>query len=320
MMHALIFIEHSDGKVSDAANEMAVLAAGAGLTCKGVICASDASAIEELTGQLHVFETVVAITDASLTYYNPASALIALAAVVSCIAPDVVMTSYSTAGVDLAAALAVKTGREMVGYVSELSVNGDEIAVASQIYGGKLIARTKISGPAVLAVMPGAAKPDATALTSAAPDVEMMQVDLSATRIRVKEVVAPDTTGLDLSKSEKIFCIGRALGGTEKLEIAQALAASLGADLAGSRPVIDAGWMPKVHQVGKSGTKVKPKLYLMAGVSGAPEHLEGMADSELIIALNSDEQAPIFNTAHFGAVCDMFEVMPALTQRLQGGS
>lgn len=320
MMHALIFIEHADGKVSDATIEMAVLAAGAGLTFKGVICASDASVIEELSTQLRVFEELIAITDVCLTDYNPASALIALETVVSSIAPDVVMLSYSTAGVDLGASLAVKTGREMVGYVSELTVNGDEISVASQIYGGKLIARTKISCPAVLAVMPGVAKPDAGAETGTAPVVHMMQVDLSATRIRVKEVMAPDTSDLDLTKSEKIFCVGRALGGAEKLEIAQAFAESLGADLAGSRPVIDAGWLPKVHQVGKSGTKVKPKLYLMAGVSGAPEHLEGMADSELIIALNSDEQAPIFNIAHFGAVCDMFEVMPALTKRLQGVS
>jgi len=320
MMHALIFVEHLNGTVSDSASEMAALAGNAGLTYQGVICASDASAIDKLTGQLNGFESVVAITDTSLSHYNPESALIALEEVVSDIEPDVVMTSYSTAGVDLAAALAVKTGREMVGYVSELSVNGDEIAVASQIYGGKLIARTKLSDHSVLAIMPGAAKPDGATQMSVVSDVKMMQVDFSAARIRVKEVMAPDTSGLDLSKSEKIFCVGRALGGTEKLEIAQALATSLGADLAGSRPVIDAGWMPKVHQVGKSGTKVKPKLYLMAGVSGAPEHLEGMADSELIIALNSDEQAPIFNKAHFGAVCDMFEVMPALTQRLQGGS
>jgi len=318
MMRALIFVEHLDGTVSDAVNEMAALAAGAGLICQGIICAGDANAINALAGQLNGFETVVAITDASLTNYNPASTLIALESVVSSLAPDIVMTSYSTAGVDLAAALAVKTGREMVGYVSELSVKGDEIEVASQIYGGKLIARTKLSGHSVLAIMPGAAKPDAGAQMSTAPEVRMMQVDLSANRIRVKEVIAPDTTGLDLSKSEKIFCVGRALGGTEKLEIAASLAASLGADLAGSRPVIDAGWMSKAHQVGKSGTKVKPKLYLMAGVSGAPEHLEGMADSELIIALNSDEQAPIFNKAHFGALCDMFEVLPALTKRLQG--
>ena len=102
--------------------------------------------------------------------------------------------------------------------------------------------------------------------------------------------------------------------------MAQTLATILNAEIAGSRPVIDAGWLPKVRQVGKSGIKVKPKLYLMAGVSGAPEHLEGMDNSELIIAINSDEQAPIFNKAHYGVVGDMFQILSALTSRLQGKS
>lgn len=319
-MRAIVFIEHAGGILSDAANEMAAMAAAAGMECLGVICAGDASAVARLASQLRGFAGVTGIVDQSLTYYNPDAALIALEAIVAQSAPDVVMTSYSTAGIDLAAALAVKTGREMVGYVSEVVVDGDSLTVASKIYGGKLIARIKVPVPAVVAIMPGAAKPDALALAGDAPDVALMQVNFSATRSRVKEVIAPDTSGVDLSKSEKIFCVGRALGGIDKLDIAKAMAASLGADLAGSRPVIDAGWMPKVHQVGKSGTKVKPKLYLMAGVSGAPEHLEGMENSELIIALNSDEQAPIFNKAHYGAVCDMFQVLPALTQRLQNGS
>jgi electron transfer flavoprotein alpha subunit len=83
---------------------------------------------------------------------------------------------------------------------------------------------------------------------------------------------------------------------------------------------IDAGWLPKIRQVGKSGTKVKPKLYIMAGVSGAPEHLEGMESSDLIIAINSDEQAPIFRKAHYGTTCDMFQLLPALTDRLNAGN
>ena len=105
----------------------------------------------------------------------------------------------------------------------------------------------------------------------------------------------------------------------DSIAIAEEVAAALGAEIAGSRPVIDAGWLPKERQVGKSGCKVKPKLYIAAGVSGAPEHLEGMSGAELIIAINSDAKAPIFRVAHYGTTCDLFDLLPALGERLKSG-
>jgi electron transfer flavoprotein alpha subunit len=93
-----------------------------------------------------------------------------------------------------------------------------------------------------------------------------------------------------------------------------ALAAALGAELAGSRPVVDAGWLPKARQVGKSGARVAPKLYLAFGVSGAPEHLEGMSRADLIVAINTDPSAPIFEAAHLGAVSDVLALVPELTR------
>ncbi|MHB8621514.1 MAG: electron transfer flavoprotein subunit alpha/FixB family protein, partial [Chloroflexota bacterium] len=95
------------------------------------------------------------------------------------------------------------------------------------------------------------------------------------------------------------------------------LATALGAAVSGSRPVIDAGWLPKSRQVGKSGLTVKPKLYLAVGISGAPEHLEGMRDADLIVALNTDPSAPIFDVAHYGVTADLFDVLPALTEALK---
>jgi electron transfer flavoprotein alpha subunit len=111
--------------------------------------------------------------------------------------------------------------------------------------------------------------------------------------------------------------VGRGIGGTDKIAIANELAASLNAEIAGSRPVIDAGWLPKVRQVGKSGQKVKPKLYIAVGVSGAPEHLEGMKGADCIVAINSDAKAPIFEVAHVGTTCDLFELLPALSERIR---
>ena len=94
------------------------------------------------------------------------------------------------------------------------------------------------------------------------------------------------------------------------------LADALGAPLSASRPVTDAGWLPKTRQVGKSGLKVKPKVYLTFGISGAPEHLEGMRDAELVIACNTDAAAPIFDVAHYGTTVDLFDLVPALTDKL----
>jgi electron transfer flavoprotein alpha subunit len=180
-----------------------------------------------------------------------------------------------------------------------------------------MFAKTEVDLPAVVVMVPGTIDYAAVIEEKEIPQLEVVDVELGeVVRMTVVGEISPETDDVDLTKAERILCVGRALGGTENLAQFEELATKLGAELAGSRPVIDAGWLSKARQVGKSGTKVKPRLYFMAGVSGAPEHLEGMQDSELIIALNSDEQAPIFSKAHYGAVCDMFQVVPALVEKL----
>ena len=135
----------------------------------------------------------------------------------------------------------------------------------------------------------------------------------SSTRLRTTfiETVEPADEGVDLASADMIVCVGRGIGGAENVELAEELAEALGAELAASRPVIDSGWVPKARQIGKSGATVQPKLYLGLGVSGAPEHVEGMQGAELIIAVNTDPGAAIFNVAHYGAVADLFDVVEA---------
>ncbi|MCP4422383.1 MAG: electron transfer flavoprotein subunit alpha/FixB family protein, partial [Chloroflexi bacterium] len=122
---------------------------------------------------------------------------------------------------------------------------------------------------------------------------------------------------IDITAIDKLIAIGRGIGGEDNVELAQDLAEVMEAEVAASRPVTDAGWLPKTRQVGKSGVSVKPKLYLMLGISGAPEHLEGMKDAELIIAVNTDADAPIFDIAHYGATCDLFDVAEAMLEELE---
>lgn len=115
-----------------------------------------------------------------------------------------------------------------------------------------------------------------------------------------------------------LVAVGRDIESEDNLGLVQELADALGAPLAASRPVTDLGWLPKTRQVGKSGLKVKPKAYLAFGISCAPEHLEGMRDAELIVACNSDPHAPIFGVAHYGTTLDLFDLVPALTEKLGG--
>lgn len=142
-----------------------------------------------------------------------------------------------------------------------------------------------------------------------------MQVDaLETPAIQLQGYIEPEAGDIDISKQEVLVAVGRGLQNKDNLEVAEELAATLGGAVCGSRPVIDQGWLSLSRQVGKSGVVVKPKLYIAAGISGAPEHTEGMKNSGLIIAVNTDPQAPIFDVAHFGTTSDVMDLLPALIE------
>ncbi|HBY92861.1 MAG TPA: electron transfer flavoprotein subunit alpha/FixB family protein, partial [Chloroflexi bacterium] len=158
--------------------------------------------------------------------------------------------------------------------------------------------------------------PAAAGRTGAAPAVEAMAppVALTGLRTRFKRLIEPEAGDVDITRADIIVAVGRGIQSQDNIELAEELAEALGGVVAASRPVTDAGWLPRTRQVGKSGLKVKPKLYLALGISGAPEHLEGMKEGDLIIAVNTDPNAPIFNVAHYGVVADLFDVTEALVE------
>ena len=122
---------------------------------------------------------------------------------------------------------------------------------------------------------------------------------------------------MDISKEALLIAIGRGIQTEDNVELAEELAELLGAELCASRPVVDQNWLPTSRMVGKSGQNVKPKLYLALGISGAPEHVEGMAESEMIIAVNSDPNAPIFDVATYGVEIDLFDLIDPLIEQLE---
>ncbi len=313
-MRVLVHVEHDAGAVTDTAFELLAIARSLGGEVEALVMGAEP---EPLAGQLGGADRVVAVADSALEAYLPDAHGAALQTAIRERSPDLVLLSYGTVGLDIAPPAAHACGLPLVCHAVALRLEESVLAVCSQIYGGKLVANSLVPLPAIAMAMPGAARAEDGRLDGV-PPVESMVVPASgAAGIRRVETLQPETCGVDLTQAERIVCVGRAIGGADKLAPAEDLARLLDAEIAGSRPVIDAGWLPKARQVGKSGATVKPRLYFMAGVSGAPEHLEGMSDSELIVALNTDESAPIFAKAHFGAVCDMFDVLPRLAARLK---
>lgn len=144
-----------------------------------------------------------------------------------------------------------------------------------------------------------------------------MEVAVEAPKIVFKKYIEPDTSDVDITKQDVLVAVGRGIQSQDNLALAEDLAAAVGGAVCASRPVIDQGWLPLSRQVGKSGMSVKPRLYLALGISGAPEHWEGMQGARVIVAINTDPKAPIFDGAHYGAVADVLDVIPALTEKIK---
>ncbi|TPM93693.1 electron transfer flavoprotein subunit alpha/FixB family protein [Mesorhizobium sp. B2-1-3A] len=241
--------------------------------------------------------------------------------VITAESPGLVLVPYSANGLDVAADIAARTGWPLISYVNEIKRHGEGLTIVAQMYGGKILAECEVRLPAVLMINPGAfaaASPDSIA----AVNVQTIDAEpvLTSGKVKMVAIDMPDYADVDLTTADRIVCVGRGIGDEASIDLARNLATMLGAEIAGSRPVVDNGWLPKLRQVGKSGQKVKPKLYLALGVSGAPEHLEGMSQADLIIAVNTDPKAPIFNVAHYGATCDLFDLVANLSDRLRAGS
>ncbi|MCC6300907.1 MAG: electron transfer flavoprotein subunit alpha/FixB family protein [Anaerolineales bacterium] len=306
-----VITEHMDGKFSDVSFEMVgkaqELASAWGGQAVAIVVGSgvDAGAFAS--------HATIHVDDAALSQFNPEAYGKVVEALVKEKSPRLVMFGWTAAGMDLAAWLSAQMGVPCATAVKDIGADG---TMSCQAYGGKLIAEVAPEGGmAIAACLAGsfdaeAGRGSTAATTMASP------VDLSGLKVKFVEAIKPAAGDVDITAQAKLVSIGRGIGGKENVELAEELAEKLGAVVSASRPVVDAGWLPRTRQVGKSGLKVKPKLYLMLGISGAPEHLEGMKDAELIVAVNTDKKAPIFNVAHYGATNDLFEVAEAMLELL----
>lgn len=274
----------------------------------------------EAAAELGGADAVVSIDHPALTDYVPEAYELALKHVLAERAPKLLLLPNDTVGLDLGSSLSVDWDAPQAAYVVGLEPEGDLVLATCQILGGKILAEVELAGPRSIATVVSGAFPVAAGRSDSAGTVVTLDAPagLDSLKTSLQQLIEPDGGDVDITAATMLVSVGRGIGSKDDLDTVQEFADALGVPLSASRPVIDAGWLPKSRQVGKSGLKVKPKAYLMFGISGAPEHLEGMRDAELIIACNTDAAAPIFDVAHYGTTCDLFDLAPALVEKLEG--
>jgi electron transfer flavoprotein alpha subunit len=230
--------------------------------------------------------------------------------------PDLVLISNTPTGWDVAPKLAAALDTGLITDVFNVEADGADVVFLRRLFGGKFDARVRVSGsPRIATVQPGATN----AFEGSAPgSVQAFDPGETTSRSRFVETRKAAAGGHDLSKAEIIVSGGRGLQKPENFEgVLKPLVEALGAQMGASRPVVDAGWLPHEYQVGSSGQTVQPKLYVAVGISGAIQHLVGMKNSNYIIAINKDADAPIFEVADLGATADLFELVPALVKAVK---
>ena len=232
--------------------------------------------------------------------------------------PRAILCGDTTMGGDFAAWLSTRLTLPLVSACRTVRVDDGAIKFVSQICGGKLMAEGNLLGPTALVMMvPGGYKPEQGRATQPPELVRIDAPPLDNLRVAVKEYIEPAVGDVDIAREQILISIGRGIQNQDNVALAEELARALGGVVCASRPVIDQGWLPPTRLVGKSGKAVKPKLYLALGISGAPEHVEAIGDSEMIVAINTDATAPIFDIAKFGSSVDMLDLLPVLTEKVQ---
>jgi electron transfer flavoprotein alpha subunit len=261
---------------------------------------------------------VVLLQHAALEPYTPDGIVQALDAFVRGAAPSLVLLPHTYQTRDFAPALAARLGRSLITDCIGVRDTTGGRAFTRPMFQGKLVADVIPLGetPHLVSVQVGAYRADQAARGAAPVRVVEASVDPSRIRQQPDAPFQEAKGAVDLSQADRIVAVGRGIKSQENIALAEKLAAALGAELAASRPICDAGWLPMERQIGSSGQTVAPKLYVAVGISGAIQHVVGMKGARTIVAINKDADAPIFEVADYGIAGDLFDVLPALIKAL----
>jgi electron transfer flavoprotein alpha subunit len=217
---------------------------------------------------------------------------------------------------ELAPPLAGRLGVPVMPNCVNVEISNGEFIVTRPLFDGTFHGKIALEGKGLAVVALQRGSTPTVQLPSKNASVQSIPVDVQAipVRSRVLELIEAPASEVDITKADILVSIGRGLGDKDKIGILEALAQALNGVIACSRPLVDLGFLPSERQVGASGKIVAPKVYIACGISGASQHLTGMSDSKMIVAINKDPNAPIYQVAHYGVAADLFKIVPALTE------
>jgi len=316
----LVFIEHRNGVLNKTSLEAIAAAQSLGSQLQqavsAVLLGADLSALAQDIAAYDL-EKVVTATNEGVADYTPDGYTDAMEQVVKELDPQIVVMPHTYLVRDFAPKLAARFGKSLISDCIRAQVNGGAITFTRRIFLGKLDADVVSDGaaPVFATFQSGAYRPDQAVKGTAS--IEDKPVDVGAIRMKPEAPFQEVKQAVDLSKADIIVAVGRGIKSKDNLALAEKLAEVLGGDLAASRPICDAEWLPIDRQIGSSGQTVAPKLYVALGISGAIQHLVGMKNSGTIVAINKDSEAPIFDIADYGIVGDLFEAVPVLTEEIK---
>jgi electron transfer flavoprotein alpha subunit len=317
----LVFIENKAGVVNRSSFEAIAAAQSFGSQLQqpvsAVVLGGDVSGLAQDIAAYDVAR-VICVNNPKLSEYTPDAYADALEQIVKQTDPSLVFMTHTYQVRDFAPKLAARFQKSLISDCIRASAEGGKIGFTRRIFLGKLDADVSSDGeaPVFATFQSGAYRPDhATKGGSAA--VENVEVNIGDVRMVPEPPFQEAKQAVDLTKAEVIVAVGRGIKSKDNLGLAEKLAEVLGGDLAASRPICDAEWLPIDRQIGSSGQTVAPKLYVALGISGAIQHLVGMKNSGTIVAINKDPEAPIFDIADYGIAGDLFEAVPVLTEEIK---
>ncbi len=274
---------------------------------------------DELAGSK--LDEVLLVEHDLLEHYTADGFTVALGQAIAQAKPDLVLLPHTYQVRDFAPKLAGALGKGMIGDCIGYRQESGKLTFVRQMFQGKTAADVTFQGapPWFTSFQAGAFRSDLVVQGSGKAPVKPVAVELKPEQIRAKplELFREAKQAVDLTQAPIIVAVGRGIKAPENIPLAEKLAKLMGAELAASRPICDEGWLPMERQIGSSGQTVAPKLYLALGISGAIQHVVGMKGARTIVAVNKDQNAPIFEVADYGIVADIFEIIPALTEALE---
>lgn len=313
----LTIAEQKDGKLSNVSYELLSVA---GETGGELLTACLAESADSLATELSARGggKVLAVSNPALKYCNDEIYAKVLTELINKYQPQLVIGAATFFGKALIARLAALNNGAMASDITELKIDGDKITITRPAYGGNVIVNLSGQEGKIFFVT---IRPKVFDEATGGGDGEVVAETVTdaafEAKTTVRESVADSGQSINLTEADIIVAAGRGIRGEENLPIIQKLADAMGAGLGASRAIVDAGWIAYSHQVGQTGKTVNPKLYFAIGISGAIQHLVGMQTSKTIVAINRDKDAPIFNIASYGIVGDLFEIVPALTEKFE---